>query len=59
MDLSDLEKKAQAALAAETLKAKGWWAENREEAIVLVCISLAVGLLIGTLLGYVIRGPHA
>jgi hypothetical protein len=63
MGLSDLEKQAEAAAKAEldkqTSKAKIWFAANREEAIVLVCISLAVGLLIGTLLGYVIRGPHA
>jgi hypothetical protein len=63
MGLSDLEKKAEAAAKAEldkqTSKAKLWFAANREEAIVLVCIALAVGLLIGTLLGYVIRGPHA
>jgi hypothetical protein len=57
--VTDFEKQAEAALAKETLKAKSWWATNREEAIALICIALAVGLLLGTLVGYLLRGPHA
>jgi hypothetical protein len=56
--VTDIEKQAQASLDAETAKAKTWFAANREEAIVLVCISLAVGLLLGMLVGYIMRG-HA
>jgi hypothetical protein len=62
MGLSDLEKQAEADAKAEldkqTSKAKIWFAANREEAIVLVCTSLAVGLMLGMLIGYIMRG-HA
>jgi F0F1-type ATP synthase assembly protein I len=56
--MTDLEKQAEAALAKETLKAKAWWAANREEAIALIFTSLAVGILLGALIGYVLRGHH-
>jgi hypothetical protein len=61
--MTDLEQQAKAAadaeLAKETAKAKSWFAANRDEAIALACTALAMGLLIGVLLGYVLRGPHA
>jgi len=56
--MTDLEIQAKAALARDTLKAKGWWATNREEAIALVCSSGAVGMLVGIFAGYILRGPH-
>lgn len=46
-------------LAADTQIAKTWWAANREEAIAIACTSAAVGMLLGMLIGYLMRGPHA
>lgn len=55
MDLSEAEKKALADLARETKQAKTWWTANREEAIAIACTSLAVGLMLGALIGHAMR----
>lgn len=38
-----------------TAKERAWFAANRDEAIALVCTSLAVGLVIGALIGHLIK----
>jgi hypothetical protein len=55
MDLPELARAELGKLKAAAVKEKAWFATNRAEVIAIVCITLAVGLMAGFLIGYLAK----
>lgn len=55
MDLPELAKSEIGKLKAAAAKERAWFATNRTEVIAIVCITLAVGLMVGFLVGVLFK----
>lgn len=54
--MSDIKTEIQAHLAAEEQNVKSWFEANRAEAYSLLAVAFTVGLMLGALIGYLMRG---